>query len=107
MGIVRVACCNGPSTPEPWARITSGLSATSSAAFLRISSTLAVAQCVSIWENRVARVIPNQHWCRSAPVSAAPYIQVPTLHDRLAAMTKWNTAMPDVPRATYRLAALS
>ena len=48
IGTVRVACSNGPTVEEPWARMTSGASAANSAACLRMSSALGVAQRVSI-----------------------------------------------------------
>ena len=48
IGTVRVACSNGPTVEAPWARMTSGASAANSAACLRISAALAVAQRVSI-----------------------------------------------------------
>src|SRR5262249_6563560 len=47
IGTVRVVCSNGPTVEAPWARITSGASATNSAACLRISAGL-VAQWMSI-----------------------------------------------------------
>ena len=44
IGTVRVACSNGLTVEAPWARMTSGASATSSVACLRISSALPLAQ---------------------------------------------------------------
>ena len=44
IGTVRVACSNGPTTALPVARMTSGASATNSAAYLRMSSALPAAQ---------------------------------------------------------------
>ena len=38
IGTVRVACCNGPTAEPPAARMTSGASATNSAAYLRLRS---------------------------------------------------------------------
>src|SRR6516225_3199523 len=46
--MVRVACSNGPTVEAPWARMTSGASVANSAACLRISTALAVAQRVSM-----------------------------------------------------------
>ena len=48
IGTVRVACSNGPTVEEPWARMTSGASAANSAACLRMSAALVVAQRVSM-----------------------------------------------------------
>jgi hypothetical protein len=48
IGTVRVACSNGATVEVPWTRMTSGASAANSAACLRMSSALAVAQRVSI-----------------------------------------------------------
>ena len=48
IGTVRVACSNGPKVGAPWARMTSGASATNSAACLRISAGVAPAHRVSI-----------------------------------------------------------
>ena len=48
IGTVRVACSNGPTVEPPGARMTSGASATNSAACLRMSSALPAAQRVSI-----------------------------------------------------------
>ena len=48
IGTVRVASSNGPTVEAPWARMTSGVSATNSAACLRMSVALVVAQRVSI-----------------------------------------------------------
>ena len=48
IGTVRVVCSNGRTVEVPYARITSGPSATNSAACLRMSSALAPAQRVSI-----------------------------------------------------------
>ena len=42
IGTVRVACSNGPTVEAPWARMTSGASATNSAAYLRMSVGIAV-----------------------------------------------------------------
>src|SRR5204862_2937732 len=47
-GTVRVVCSNGPATEPPEARMTSGASATNSAAYLRVSSALPALQRVSI-----------------------------------------------------------
>ena len=48
IGTVRVACSNGPTVEPPWARMTSGASATNSAACLRMLAALVVAQRVSM-----------------------------------------------------------
>jgi hypothetical protein len=48
IGTVRVAWSNGPTDEAPWARMTSGASAANSAACLRMSAALAVAQRVSM-----------------------------------------------------------
>ena len=48
IGTVRVACSNGPTAAPPAARMTSGASATSSAACLRIAAASPAAQRVSI-----------------------------------------------------------
>ena len=47
-GTVRVACSNGPTTVPPEARMTSGASATNSAAYLRVSTSLPPDQRASI-----------------------------------------------------------
>ena len=70
IGTVRVACSNGPTVEAPWARMTSGASATNSAACLRMSAALAVAQRVSIRTLR-PMVQPNSaSACRNAPTRA-------------------------------------
>ena len=48
IGTVRVACSNGPTGALPEARMTSGASATNSAAYLRMWSALPAAQRLSI-----------------------------------------------------------
>ncbi len=70
IGTVRVACSNGATVELPWARMTSGASAANSAACLRISAALAVAQRVSIRTLR-PMVQPNSAsaW-RNAPTQA-------------------------------------
>ena len=70
IGTVRVACSNGPTVEAPWARMTSGASAANSAACLRISAALVVAQRVSIRTLR-PMVQPNSASpCRNAPTRA-------------------------------------
>ena len=70
IGTVRVACSSGPTVEAPWAKMTSGASATNSAACLRISPALAVAQRVSIRTLR-PMVQPNSaSACRNAPTQA-------------------------------------
>ena len=70
IGTVRVACSNGPTVEAPWARMTSGASAANSAACLRMSAALAVAQRVSIRTLR-PMVQPNSASpCRNAPTRA-------------------------------------
>ena len=68
IGTMRVACSNAPTGPAPLARMTSGASATNSAACLRISATLAVAQRVSI----------RKLWPMVQPDSASPCRNAPT-----------------------------
>src|SRR5207245_2696152 len=48
IGTVRVACSNGPTEAPPVVKMTSGASATNSAAYLRASSALPAVQRVSI-----------------------------------------------------------
>ena len=48
IGTVRVACCNGPKAAAPEARMTSGASATNSAAYLRVRSGSPAPQRMSI-----------------------------------------------------------
>ena len=48
IGTVRVACNNGPAAALPFTRMTSGASATNSAAYLRVSSGLPADQRVSM-----------------------------------------------------------
>jgi hypothetical protein len=62
IGIVCVACSNCPTVEAPWERITSGVSATNSAACLRMASALAVAQRVSI---RTLRPMLQPKFCSS------------------------------------------
>jgi hypothetical protein len=45
---MRIACINGPTVEVSWARITFGPSSANSAAWLRTSAALAVAQRVSV-----------------------------------------------------------
>ena len=67
IGTVRVACSSGPTHEAPWARMTSGASAANSAACLRTSPALAVAQRVSI-RTLWPRLQPNFcNSCRNAP----------------------------------------
>ena len=61
IGTVRVACSNGPTVEAPWARMTSGASAANSAACLRMSAALAVAQRVSI---RTLRPMVQPNCCQ-------------------------------------------
>ena len=61
IGTVRVACSNGPTVVAPEARMTSGASATNSAACLRISAASAVAQRVSI---RTLRPMVQPNCCQ-------------------------------------------
>src|SRR5262245_25499565 len=70
IGTVRVACSNGPTVEAPWARMTSGATATSSAACLRTSAALAAAHRVSIRTLR-PMLQPNcPSACRNAPTRA-------------------------------------
>ena len=62
IGTVRVACSIGPKVEAPEARMTSGASAANSAACLRTSAALAVAQRVSI----------STFWPMVQPNSASP-----------------------------------
>jgi hypothetical protein len=70
IGTVRVACRNGPTVEEPWARMTSGASAANSAACLRISAASVVAQRMST--RRLRPIIqPNcPSTCRNTPTRA-------------------------------------
>ena len=61
IGTVRVACSNGPMVEVPVARMTSGASATNSAACLRMSAALAVAQRLSI---RTLRPMVQPNCCQ-------------------------------------------
>ena len=67
IGTVRVACSNGPTVEAPEARMTSGASATNSAACLRISAALAAAQRVSIRTLRPMFQPDSSSPCRNAP----------------------------------------
>jgi len=49
IGIVRVACCNAPTIGLPIARMTSGVSATNSATFLRMTDAAVIFQIVRGW----------------------------------------------------------
>ena len=62
IGTVRVACSNGPTVEAPWARMTSGASATNSAACLRMSVGIARAPAI---------VDPHVAADRSSPIAAA------------------------------------
>ena len=66
IGTVRVACSNGPKVELPRARMTSGASAVSSAACLRISVALVVAQRVSISTLRPTAQPNSCSPCRNA-----------------------------------------
>ena len=70
IGTVRVACSNGPTVEVPGARMTSGASAANSAACLRISAALAVAQRVSIRTLRPWIQPSSCSACRNAPTQA-------------------------------------
>ena len=73
IGTVRVACSNGPTVEVPVARMTSGASATNSAACLRMSAALVVAQRVSMRTLR-PMVQPNcSSPCRNAPTQALTF----------------------------------
>ena len=61
IGTVRVACSNGPTVVAPGARMTSGASATNSAACLRISAASVVAQRVSM---RTLRPMVQPNCCQ-------------------------------------------
>jgi hypothetical protein len=65
-GMVRVARSNGPAVALPFARITSGADATSSAACLRTSSSLPPAQRVSTWTLRPSAQPNCCRACRNA-----------------------------------------
>ena len=67
-GMIRVACNNGPIVEAPCARMTSGASATNSAACLRISSAWLVAQRVSIRALRPMLQPSSASPCRNAPM---------------------------------------
>src|SRR5262249_1943950 len=67
IGMVRVACSNGPTAALPDAKIRSGVSATNSAAFLRLSSRLPVDQRASTLRLRPS-IQPN---CCNPSLSAA------------------------------------
>jgi hypothetical protein len=66
-GTVRVASSNGPTVEAPWARMTSGVSATNSAACLRMAAALVVAQRVSIRTLRPMLQPKLCSSCRNAP----------------------------------------
>ena len=66
IGTVRVTCSNGPTVELPRARMTSGASAASSAACLRISAALLVAQRVSIRTLRLTAQPNSCNPCRNA-----------------------------------------
>jgi hypothetical protein len=69
-GTVRVASSNGLTVESPWARMTSGASATNSTACLRMSAALVVAQRMSIRTLR-PMLQPNcDNPCRNAPTRA-------------------------------------
>jgi hypothetical protein len=68
IGTVRVTCSNGPTVEAPWARMTSGASAANSAACLRTSAALAVAQRVSIRRLRPTVQPKCASACRNAPI---------------------------------------
>ena len=70
IGTVRVACSNGPTVAVPEARMTSGASATNSAAYLRNPATLAVAQRMSIRTLRPSIQPSSCSACRNAPTQA-------------------------------------
>src|SRR5215467_1503101 len=70
IGTVRVACSNGPTVEAPKARMTSGASAANSAACLRMSATLVVAQRVSM--RTLRPIVHPDCWspCKNAPTRA-------------------------------------
>jgi GAF domain-containing protein len=68
IGTVRVACSNGGMVESPVARMTSGASATSSAACRRMSSALAVAQRISMLRLRPTIQPNSASACRNAAI---------------------------------------
>jgi len=67
---VRLVCSTAPTAPAPWARMTSGESAASSAACLRISAALDAVQRMSI-RTLLPMVQPKRaSACMNAPTKA-------------------------------------
>jgi hypothetical protein len=73
IGTLRVACSSGPTVAVPGARMASGSSAISSAAFLRMSSARPVVQRYSIWRLRPTVQPDCSSPCRNAALRAWPW----------------------------------
>ena len=72
IGTVRLACSNGPTVVPPVASMTSGVRATNSAAYLRMSSALPAPQRMSIFTLRPSDQPNCCSPCRKAAILALP-----------------------------------